>query len=182
MRSIPERRFTVVSFHAHPDDEALLTGGTLAQLAAAGHRVVLVLATAGEAGLADSNDRHDADLGDVRLGEVNASARALGVDRVVMLGYADSGFPEAAAPRGDVLSRFAEQDVESVACRLAEVCGTSGQTCSRRTTRRVATGTPTTCRCTELARWPLPKPRPPWCSRRHTTGPWWPGRIDGCAD
>ncbi|WP_296607297.1 PIG-L family deacetylase, partial [Nocardioides sp.] len=39
-------RFTVVSFHAHPDDEALLTGGTLARAAAAGHRVVLVVATA----------------------------------------------------------------------------------------------------------------------------------------
>ena len=121
MRTIPERRFTIVSFHAHPDDEALLTGGTLAQLAAAGHRVVLVVATAGEAGLADSNDRRDADLGGVRLGEVNASARALGVERVVLLGYADSGFPEAAVPRDDVRSRFAEQDVEAVARRLAVV-------------------------------------------------------------
>ena len=31
--------FTLVSFHAHPDDESLLTGGTLALAAAAGHRV-----------------------------------------------------------------------------------------------------------------------------------------------
>ncbi|MDQ6650602.1 MAG: PIG-L family deacetylase, partial [Actinomycetota bacterium] len=44
--------FTVVSFHAHPDDEALLTAGTLARAAAEGHRVVLVTATGGEAGLA----------------------------------------------------------------------------------------------------------------------------------
>lgn len=29
---------TVVAFHAHPDDEVLLTGGTLARLAAEGHR------------------------------------------------------------------------------------------------------------------------------------------------
>jgi LmbE family N-acetylglucosaminyl deacetylase len=36
---------TVVAFHAHPDDEALLTGGTLARLAAEGHRVVIVVAT-----------------------------------------------------------------------------------------------------------------------------------------
>ncbi|MGZ4626725.1 MAG: PIG-L deacetylase family protein, partial [Kineosporiaceae bacterium] len=32
--------FTVVSFHAHPADEALLTAGTLARVAAEGHRVV----------------------------------------------------------------------------------------------------------------------------------------------
>src|SRR6478609_6796478 len=41
---------TVVFVHAHPDDEALLTSGTMAALAAHGHRVVLVVATAGEAG------------------------------------------------------------------------------------------------------------------------------------
>src|SRR5882672_3955316 len=46
--------FTLVSFHAHPDDEALLTAGTLARAAAEGHRVVLVVATAGGAGLASS--------------------------------------------------------------------------------------------------------------------------------
>ena len=44
--------WTVVSFHAHPDDEALLTAGTLARASAEGHRVVLVVATSGEAGLA----------------------------------------------------------------------------------------------------------------------------------
>ncbi|GAB7039615.1 MULTISPECIES: PIG-L family deacetylase [Catenuloplanes] len=50
----PARRggFTIVAFHAHPDDETLLTGGTLARAAAEGHRVVLVTATLGEAGLA----------------------------------------------------------------------------------------------------------------------------------
>jgi hypothetical protein len=35
---------TVVAFHAHPDDEVLLTGGTLARLAAEGHRVVIAVA------------------------------------------------------------------------------------------------------------------------------------------
>jgi LmbE family N-acetylglucosaminyl deacetylase len=38
---------TVVAFHAHPDDEVLLTGGTLARLAAEGHRVVIAVATDG---------------------------------------------------------------------------------------------------------------------------------------
>ena len=46
-----------VFFHAHPDDEALLTAGTMAMLAAEGHRVVLVVATAGERGLAELRAR-----------------------------------------------------------------------------------------------------------------------------
>ena len=46
---------TLVVFHAHPDDEALLTGGTMAKAAAAGHRVVTVFATDGGAGLAASS-------------------------------------------------------------------------------------------------------------------------------
>jgi LmbE family N-acetylglucosaminyl deacetylase len=45
---------TVVSFHAHPDDEALLTGGTLAMLSARGHRVVIVVACDGIMGPAGS--------------------------------------------------------------------------------------------------------------------------------
>jgi LmbE family N-acetylglucosaminyl deacetylase len=43
----------VAAFHAHPDDEVLLTGGTLARLAAEGNRVILIVATDGGAGLAD---------------------------------------------------------------------------------------------------------------------------------
>ena len=41
---------TAVFFHAHPDDEAMLTAGTMAKAAAAGHRVVVVFATRGEVG------------------------------------------------------------------------------------------------------------------------------------
>ena len=41
---------TIVSFHAHPDDESIGTAGTLARAADAGHRVVLVFATRGELG------------------------------------------------------------------------------------------------------------------------------------
>ena len=41
---------TLVCFHAHPDDEAIATGGTMARAAAEGVRVVLVVATGGELG------------------------------------------------------------------------------------------------------------------------------------
>jgi LmbE family N-acetylglucosaminyl deacetylase len=80
--------YTLVAFHAHPDDEALFTGGTLARYSQAGHRVVLVVATAGERGL---TGRPDGDLGGTRLAELDRSAAALGVSRVVTLGYEDSG-------------------------------------------------------------------------------------------
>ena len=43
---------TLVFVHAHPDDEALLTAGTMAKAAQEGHRVILIVATDGEAGLA----------------------------------------------------------------------------------------------------------------------------------
>ena len=49
----PPMPHTLVTFHAHPDDEALLTAGVMAKAADAGHRVVAVFATAGEAGDAD---------------------------------------------------------------------------------------------------------------------------------
>src|SRR4051812_16973081 len=47
--------YTLVAFHAHPDDEALLTAGTMARASAEGHRVVLVVATDGAAGLASGD-------------------------------------------------------------------------------------------------------------------------------
>ena len=71
-------RRTLVAFHAHPDDEALLTAGTMARAAAQGHRVVLVVATDGAAGLA-SADYRGRGLGEVRRREALVSAAALGV-------------------------------------------------------------------------------------------------------
>ena len=46
---------TIAFLHAHPDDEAIFTGGTLARLAAAGHRTVVVVATSGELGRDDGH-------------------------------------------------------------------------------------------------------------------------------
>ncbi|MGH9032871.1 MAG: PIG-L family deacetylase, partial [Acidimicrobiia bacterium] len=44
---------TLVTFHAHPDDEAIAAGGAMARAADDGHRVVLVVATRGELGEVD---------------------------------------------------------------------------------------------------------------------------------
>jgi len=110
-------RFTLVSFHAHPDDESLLTGGTLARAAAEGHRVVLVTATGGERGLAGAGDGHGAVLARTRLAELSAAAGALGCARVVLLGYPDSGLH----PDPLDATAFAHVDVASAAERLADV-------------------------------------------------------------
>ncbi|MFG2830827.1 PIG-L deacetylase family protein [Streptomyces sp. NPDC048434] len=105
-------------FHAHPDDEALLTAGTMARLAGQGHRVVLVLATAGERGLA-SKALQDRGLGEVRRDEAHASARILGCSRVAFLGYADSGHTPDQAPASGGAEPFASADVGEAAARLA---------------------------------------------------------------
>lgn len=92
---------TIVFFHAHPDDEALISAGTIARAVDAGHRVVLVLATDGGAGTFDpALLGTDESLADRRRREAQASADALGVARLVFLGYADSGFPPVAAETG----------------------------------------------------------------------------------
>jgi LmbE family N-acetylglucosaminyl deacetylase len=114
----PEPRYVVVSFHAHPDDEALLTAGTLAQAVADGHRVVLVMATVGESGLAAADLAGDLELGDRRLAELTASANVIGCARVVLLGYGDSGLDGTANP---ALTPFAHASVEEAAERLATV-------------------------------------------------------------
>jgi len=116
-------RRRVVFFHAHPDDEALLTSGTMAALAAQGHRVVLVVATAGEAGLAADELTAGGGLGQRRLAELHASAEVLGVHRVEMLGYADSGLASAPTPASppDRLPRLADADADEVAARLADL-------------------------------------------------------------
>lgn len=113
---------TVVSVHAHPDDETLYTGGTLAGLAARGHRVVLVTATAGEAGLAARAVGGPDQLALQRATELAAAARCLGVARVVQLGFGDSG----STTRSDSAHRLADAPVQQVADRVAQVLDEEG--------------------------------------------------------
>lgn len=105
--------FTIVAFHAHPDDEALLMAGTLARLADEGHRVVLVVATAGEAGLTRGAASGPA-LADRRALELERSAAVLGCARVELLGYADSGM----TGNSGGAAAFVRADVEQAATRL----------------------------------------------------------------
>lgn len=108
--------FTLVAFHAHPDDEALLMGGTLARLAAEGHRVVLAVATDGEAGAAASSYRSAGGLASYRRNELERSAAVLGCARVVRFGFRDSG---SSAPAAD--GTFSRLTVEQAAAPLIEL-------------------------------------------------------------
>jgi LmbE family N-acetylglucosaminyl deacetylase len=111
---------TIVSFHAHPDDEAIATGGVLALAAEDGHRVVLVFATRGEHGeVADGVLGEGETLAERRVAETAAACRALGVQRHEFLGYVDSGM--IGTPENDLPGSFWQADIEEAARRLADI-------------------------------------------------------------
>jgi LmbE family N-acetylglucosaminyl deacetylase len=111
---------TGVILHAHPDDETIATGGTIAKAKRDGHRVVLVIATNGEEGepvpgvLAEGEP-----LGDRRARETELAAEVLGVDRVVFLGYRDSGMMGEST--NDNPTSFWQADLHEAATKLANI-------------------------------------------------------------
>jgi LmbE family N-acetylglucosaminyl deacetylase len=110
----------LVFFHAHPDDEAISTGGTMALSADQGHRVTLVLATRGEMGEPVDGVLEEGEaLGDRREGETLRSAEILGVETVEFLGYHDSGM--IGEPSNDDPTCFWQADLEEAAQRLAAI-------------------------------------------------------------
>jgi LmbE family N-acetylglucosaminyl deacetylase len=110
---------TLVCFHAHPDDEVISTGGTIARAASEGHRVVLVVATNGDHGEVPDDLADGETLVDRRRAETEASARVLGIDRVVWLGYTDSGMT-GWEQNGDPDS-FHLADPDEAGAKLADV-------------------------------------------------------------
>jgi LmbE family N-acetylglucosaminyl deacetylase len=111
---------TLVAFHAHPDDECITTGGTLARAVDQGHRVVVVYATRGEAGeVPDGLLAPGEPLVERRIAEVARSTAALGVHRVEFLGYRDSGM--VGTPDNDHPASFWQAPVDEAAARLADV-------------------------------------------------------------
>ncbi|MBT2386926.1 N-acetyl-1-D-myo-inositol-2-amino-2-deoxy-alpha-D-glucopyranoside deacetylase [Streptomyces sp. ISL-11] len=123
----PGRRLLLV--HAHPDDESINNGATMAKYAAEGAHVTLVTCTLGEEGEvipADLAhlvaDRDDA-LGPYRAGELSAAMKELGVGDHRFLGgagrYRDSGM--LGAPQNDRPECFWRADVDEAAAYLVEV-------------------------------------------------------------
>ena len=107
---------SVVFFHAHPDDEAIFTGGTIARLAEAGVRVSVVIATGGELG---NHHGGATPLAVHRVEETRAACAVLGAHRVEFLGYEDSGLTTPGLALPD--RAFALADVDEAAARLAAV-------------------------------------------------------------
>jgi N-acetyl-1-D-myo-inositol-2-amino-2-deoxy-alpha-D-glucopyranoside deacetylase len=112
--SQPARRLMLV--HAHPDDETIMDGVTMAKYVAEGAAVCLVTCTLGEEGevlvegLAHLAPEQNDDLGAHRLGELKLAMEILGVTDFVRLGgdgrYRDSGMAydaEGGAIARDVL-------------------------------------------------------------------------------
>jgi LmbE family N-acetylglucosaminyl deacetylase len=110
----------LVCFHAHPDDEVFTTGGVMRMAADAGHRVVLVTATDGALGeVPDGLLAEGETLVERRRAELQTSADALGVHRVVLLGHPDSGM--VGTPDNTRADAFCNVDVEVAAAQLAQV-------------------------------------------------------------
>jgi LmbE family N-acetylglucosaminyl deacetylase len=110
---------TVVFFHAHPDDECIATGGTMAKLSDDGHRVVLVTATRGELGEIHCVLDKGEQLWQRRARELAEACRLLGVARHEFLGYRDSGMAGTAA--NSAPGSFWQAELEEAAGRLAEL-------------------------------------------------------------
>jgi len=90
----PIHRLTLMTVHAHPDDETIGTGGVMAKAVAGGHRVILVTCTRGEMGEIvvaemDTPENHRR-LGELRAAELEAAMAELGVTEWENLGYHDS--------------------------------------------------------------------------------------------
>lgn len=81
---------TLLFLQAHPDDECILTGATLAKAKSLGFRTIIVYGTRGDAG-ETSQDLGGESLGDRRMREAQGACDSLGVDRIEWLPYADSG-------------------------------------------------------------------------------------------
>ena len=119
----------VLFVHAHPDDETLETGATMAKYAAEGARVTLVTCTLGELGevipaeLAHLAVDRDGGLGEYRIGELAAACRALGVTDHRFLGgpgrWRDSGM--MGTPGNELPGCFWLADVDEAARALLAV-------------------------------------------------------------
>ncbi|MWA00760.1 N-acetyl-1-D-myo-inositol-2-amino-2-deoxy-alpha-D-glucopyranoside deacetylase [Actinomadura sp. LD22] len=119
----------ILFVHAHPDDESIGTGATMAKYAAEGAHVCLVTCTLGEEGevipdelrhlASDKEDR----LGEYRIGEMAAAAAALGVRDHRYLGgpgrWRDSGMMGTAT--NDDPRSFWRADVDEAGAELAKI-------------------------------------------------------------
>ena len=116
-------RLTLMTVHAHPDDETITTGGVMARYAAAGDRVVFVTCTYGENGEIvvpelDTPENH-ARLGEIRQVELARAIARLGPLEHHWLGYRDSGM--MGTPENDDPRAFWQADLDEAIGRLVRL-------------------------------------------------------------
>jgi N-acetyl-1-D-myo-inositol-2-amino-2-deoxy-alpha-D-glucopyranoside deacetylase len=121
---MPER-LTLLTVHAHPDDESIATGGVMARYAAEGIRVVCVTCTGGEHGEIvvpdlDTPENH-ARLGELRREEIRRALARLGDIDHRWLGYVDSGM--MGTPENDAPASFWQADFDEAVARLLKIVG-----------------------------------------------------------
>jgi LmbE family N-acetylglucosaminyl deacetylase len=95
---------TVLGIWAHPDDEAFVAGGFLADAARRGHRVVCIYMTRGEAGLGFRESCPPHTLADIRRSELEASLSELGVEEQRSFDFPDGCLAEL--PGSDAIGRI----------------------------------------------------------------------------
>jgi N-acetyl-1-D-myo-inositol-2-amino-2-deoxy-alpha-D-glucopyranoside deacetylase len=111
------RSQSLLLVHAHPDDESIITGGLILRAREAGDRVIVVTCTGGEEGEVHNLDQAVRPrLAEVRERELRAACAILGVDRLELLGYRDSGM--AGSPANDHPDSFHRASLDEVAGRL----------------------------------------------------------------
>lgn len=107
---------SVAFIHAHPDDEALLSGGTLRALHQKGIKTIVIFLTNGQAGL--SEEALTDDLGNLRQSEARTAAQILGVSKTYFLSFLDSGLDPNASPEGSLSTLDFDDVAKSVAAIL----------------------------------------------------------------
>jgi LmbE family N-acetylglucosaminyl deacetylase len=116
---------TLMAVHAHPDDEVISTGGTLARYAQEGIETVVVTCTDGSqgfgpGGVLPGEPGHDLDaVATTRRDELARSCAALGVRHLEMLGYRDSGMAGWAG--NDEPAAFCNASVDEPAAAVADL-------------------------------------------------------------
>ena len=124
---------TLLTVHAHPDDEASKGAPTLAMYKARGVRTILVCCTGGEEGDLQnpslreegqpfhglSPEEEQAKVASMRAEELAGSAEVIGFDDVVMLGYRDSGMPDSESNSHP--DSFHMADLDEATRKLVEV-------------------------------------------------------------
>ena len=111
---------TLLFLHAHPDDECILTGVTMATANRLGWRVIVAYGTRGDAG-ETNKDLGGETLGERRTREAHDACAALGVDRIEWLGYADSGMADTHTTSHP--DAFCNADLDEATGRLVSLFG-----------------------------------------------------------